>query len=205
MNPPWLHWATQVEAISRTGLHYAKDPFDIERYETLHHIAAEMMAAYSDRDPKYIDGLFQVDKGHATPKIDVRGIVFHNNRLLLIRERSTGKWTVPGGFADIGESASEAVAREVYEESGFQVRTSRLLAIYDRAKHDHPPIWFACYKLIFECQIIGGEAQESIESSGIAFFERNALPELDLGRITQDQIERLWNLHDHPDWAAEFD
>lgn len=205
MNPAWLNWAMQVEAIARTGHHYAKDPFDLERYEALNRIAIEMMAAYSDSAPEVIAGLFQTDHGHATPKVDVRGIVFREGKILLVMERATGKWTVPGGFADIGESAGEAVAREVLEESGYRVRPTRLLALYDRAKHAHTPIWFACYKVFLECEVIDGAAIESIETAGASFFAHSELPELDSDRITTDQLERLWRLHDHPDQAPEFD
>ena len=205
MTPEWLNWATQIQAIAQTGLHYARDPFDIERYESLHRMAAEMMAAYTDRDPEFITDLFRSDRGHATPKLDVRGVVFREDELLLVKERSTGRWTLPGGFADIGESAGEAVAREVFEESGYQVRPTRLLALYDRAKHEHPPIWFACYKVFLECQIVGGQPAESVETVGAAFFGRATLPDLDIGRITHDQIERIWAVHDHLEWGAEFD
>ncbi len=205
MIPRWLIWTQQIQAIAQTGLHYARDPLDVERYELLHHIATEMMTAYSDADPEVITGLFQMEQGHVTPKVDVRGVVFQADQLLLVKERSTGKWTLPGGFSDVGESPAEATTREVLEESGYQVQPMRLLALFDRAKHAHPPVWFACYKVFVECQLIGGQPVESVETAGVGFFSRNALPELDVGRITGDQINRIWELHDCPELGAQLD
>lgn len=203
--PDWLRWAQQVQAIAQTGLTYSQNAFDVERYEALHRIAAQMMAAYSDAEPEFVEALFHTDFGHATPKIDVRAAVFQGDEILLVRERSTGAWTLPGGFADIGESPGEAIAREVREESGYTVRTSRLLALYDRARHDHSPVPFYCYKVFFECELLGGEAAGSLETTEVGFFPRDALPEIDRRRVTPAQLERLWEMHRHPDGIADFD
>jgi ADP-ribose pyrophosphatase YjhB (NUDIX family) len=215
----WLEWAQQVQAIAQTGLNYSQNEFDIERYRALHRIAAEMMAEYSDTAPEQVESLFLIDTGHATPKIDVRGAVFRGDDLLLVRERASGKWTLPGGFADVGESAAEAVAREVREESGYAVRPTRLLALYDRARHDHIPVWFYCYKAFFECELqpetgwsesetgwpVGSDSFGSLETTDAGFFRRDALPEIDTGRVTLHQLERMWELHSRPDAAADFD
>jgi ADP-ribose pyrophosphatase YjhB (NUDIX family) len=205
LNPEWLAWAKQVQALAQTGLNYSQNEFDVERYRVLHRIAAEMMAAYSDADPERIEALFGADSGHATPKIDVRAAVFRGDELLLVKERATGFWTLPGGFADIGESAAEAIAREVREESGYTVRPTRLLALYDRARHDHIPVWFYCYKAFFECELLGGEAAGSMETTDVGFFVRDALPEIDTGRVTSHQLDRMWELHAHPREGADFD
>jgi ADP-ribose pyrophosphatase YjhB (NUDIX family) len=206
MEPIWIDWAKRLQALAQTGLTYAANPYDVERYEAVRHIAAEMAANRSDSAlPKVLD-LFSGDAGYATPKVDVRGVIFHNNALLLVRERSDERWTLPGGWADVGESPSECVVREVFEESGFQVRVKKLLAVYDRSQHPHePPFPFHVYKLFFACEIFGGEATRSSETDEVGFFTRDVIPPLSLTRVTPEQIERVFDHQRHPDWPTDFD
>ena len=133
-------------------------------------------------------------------------MIFHNDALLLVRERSDSRWTLPGGWADVGEAPSECVVREVFEESGFQVRVKKLLAVYDRSKHPHePPFPFHVYKLFFECEISGGEATRSNETDEVGFFTRDVIPPLSLTRVTPEQIDRVFAHHQHPEWSTDFD
>jgi ADP-ribose pyrophosphatase YjhB (NUDIX family) len=201
----WLDWAQRLQAIAQNGLHYARDPFDVERYEAVREIAAEMAAAFSDADVDAMRALFAGEKGHATPKSDVRAAVFRDDAILLVRERSEGLWTLPGGWADIGESPGEAVAREVFEESGYRVRAVKLLAVYDRNKHPHLPFPFHTYKLFFLCELTGGEPAHSVETDGVGFFREDALPELSAMRVTPGQLARFFRHHRHPDWPTDFD
>lgn len=203
--PSWLRWAQQIQAIAQTGLTYNENEFDIDRYNALQRIAAEMLGAYTETGPERFLRLFGMDSGYATPKIDVRGVVFRDEELLLVRERSTGKWTLPGGFAEVGDSPRDAVEREVREESGYRVGATRLLALYDRDRHPHTPAVFACYKVFIECELLGGKASNSLETTEVGFFPRTALPEIDTARVTAGQIERVWALHEHAGCAAEFD
>ena len=135
MRPKWLDWTQRLMAIAQNGLTFAEDPFDRQRYEQIRDIAAEIGSDHSDADAEQVRNLFTQDAGYATPKIDVRAAVFEDGRILLVRERSDGLWTLPGGWADVGESPSVAAVREVREEAGYECRPVRLLAIYDR---DHP-------------------------------------------------------------------
>ncbi len=203
--PAWLRWARELQAMSQTGLTYARDPYDIGRYERLRALAAEMMAMHTDVPPSTIAELFGREAGHATPKVDVRSAAFREGAVLLVRERRDGLWTLPGGWADAGESASVAAAREVVEESGYQVRITRLLALYDRDKHAHPPLAYPVYKVFFEAKIIGGQPMPSVETDAVGFFRRNELPELSLGRVTPWQLSRLFEHHDQPHLPADFD
>lgn len=205
MIPRWLAWVREIQAVGQTGLAYSKDPYDIQRYERLRHLAREMMAAAGEVEVSAIDTLFSGEAGHATPKVDVRAAVFQENRLLLVRERSDGLWTLPGGWAEPGESPSEAIVREVKEESGYCVRATRLLAVYDRDKHGHPPHVFHIYKLFFACEFCGGEASVSIETGAIDFFAAEAIPDLSTDRVTPAQISRLFEFHRNPDTPADFD
>jgi ADP-ribose pyrophosphatase YjhB (NUDIX family) len=205
MTPHWLNWTQRLQAIAQTGLNYAGDPFDVERYEQIREIAAEMAAHFSDADAGAMRALFAGEVGHATPKVDVRGVVFRKEALLLVRERSEGLWTLPGGWADIGESAGEATAREVWEESGYRVRAVKLLAAYDRNKHPHPPYPFHAYKLFFRCDLLGGQATHSLETDGVEFFRETELPALSVTRVTASQIARFFDHLRHPDWPTDFD
>lgn len=201
----WLEWARQLQAIAQTGLTYCKEPFDIERYEAIREIAIEMMAAQSRADVQTVRDFFAADSGHATPKIGVRSVVFRDNKVLLVRERREGLWTLPGGWTDIGESAREAAVRETFEETGFRTRALKLLALYDRDKHDHPPHPSHCYNAFFLCEIIDGEPKLSYEIDAIDFFAEDNLPPLSLMRVNQAEISRMFAHYAQPDWATDFD
>jgi ADP-ribose pyrophosphatase YjhB (NUDIX family) len=205
MKPPWLDWAQRLQAIAQTGLTYAADPYDIERYQQIRNIAAAITAAHSDAEFERISGLFADQAGYTTPKIDVRGAVFRDDMILLVKERSDGGWTLPGGWADVGDSPAEAVLREIAEESGFLTRVVKLLALYDRNKHGHPPNAFHAYKLFFLCELIGGAAATSGETEDVGFFRENALPDLSLTRVMPAQIARLFAHYRHPEWPTDFD
>ena len=190
IEPQWIRWARELQAISQTGNHFATSDYDRERYQRISEIAVEIFAEQGDIEGSKIRTIFEAQSGYATPKIDVRAAVFRDGKILLVQERSDGLWTLPGGWADVNDSPSEAVAKEVLQESGFQVKVERLLAVFDRAKHPHdPPFPFHIYKMFFLCKIESGEATPSPETSSVDFFGVEALPQLSLSRITEEQIQ----------------
>jgi ADP-ribose pyrophosphatase YjhB (NUDIX family) len=205
MEPRWLDWARRLQAIAQSGLAYSPSQYDLERYEAVREIAAEMMADGSGNAVAPIRDLFVGEAGHATPKVDVRGAVFRDDRILLVLERADGGWTLPGGWADVGESAAEATVREVREESGYETRAVKLLALYDRNRHGHPAIPFHAYKVFFECELIGGAAASSSETAGVDWFAEDGLPALSTSRVTAAQIRRLFEHFRHPEWPTDFD
>lgn len=209
MIPQWLDWAQRLHAIAQTGLHYDAHPFDKLRYEDVLEIAAEMMAAGGAGEIAAVKDLLRLDKGHSTPKIDVRGVVFKDAQILLVQEKLDHyRWTLPGGWADIGESAGDSVAREIYEEAGYRARAIKLLALYDRNKHDHPPYLFHAYKAFFLCELLSDEREpdpKNIETAGVAFFAEDELPELSVGRVTAAQIKRFFEHLRQPDLPTDFD
>ncbi|MEH2199724.1 NUDIX hydrolase [Nostoc sp.] len=205
METKWLEWAQKLQAIAQNGLTYSEGPFDIERYKQLRAIATEIMANYSNVEHSYILDLFNGEVGYATPKVDVRAAIFRDNTILLVKEKADGCWSLPGGWADVGESPSEVVVKEVYEESGYQARAIKLLAVYDRDKQGHPPFPFYVYKLFFHCEIIGGSPSSSIETEDVGFFAEDTLPELSIGRVTPRQITRLFHHYRNPDLPTDFD
>ena len=205
-DPQWLSWTKRLQSIAQTGLTFTRDHYDQERYEELREVAAEMMAAGAGMpDSVKVLDLFRGEYGYATPKVEVRAAVINEDRILLVREREDGGWTVPGGWADVGETPSEMVVREVKEESGFDVVPRKLAALFDRNKHPHPPMPLHAYKLLFLCDLIGGEAAPSFETPEVAFFPRHALPKLSIARVTEYQIEHMFEHAAHPEWPTTFD
>jgi ADP-ribose pyrophosphatase YjhB (NUDIX family) len=201
----WLEWARRLQALAQNGLTYTESAYDIDRYQQICTIASEMMAAYSGSDPAYVQELFAKEKGYATPKVDARGAIFREGEVLLVLEHEDQRWTLPGGWIDVGESPGEAVVREVYEESGYETRVIKLAMLHDRNKHPHPPSVFHTYKLFFLCELVGGTAKPSYETDAVEFFPVDALPELSVGRVLASQILRLYEHSQNLDWATEFD
>jgi len=206
MEPNWLTWAKRLAALAQDGLTYSDNEYEIDRYRQIRQIATEMMAAGSDLDTKTLLDLFSREQGYATPKVDVRGAAFRDNRILLVKEKIDNAWTLPGGWADPYQSPSEAVTREVFEESGFVVRVVKLAAVYDRSKHPHqPPMPFHLYKFFFLCEIIGGTATESHETTGVEFFAEDNLPPLSISRTLPFQIARMFEHYRDPSLPTDFD
>ncbi len=204
--PAWLRWARELQSIAQTGLTFSADPYDLERYQRLRVIAAEMLAAGSGAPLQRIQGLFEQDLGYPTPKVDVRAAVFREQRILMVREVSDGGWTLPGGWADVNQSARECVEREVREESGFEARALKLAAVYDYQRQGHRRTHpYSIYKLFFLCELTGGAARASLETSAVDFFALDDLPPLSEGRITVRQIERMFAHQQQPDLGTEFD
>jgi ADP-ribose pyrophosphatase YjhB (NUDIX family) len=207
--PLWLTRARELQAIAQTGLTFSKDAYDRERCQAVRSLAARIMAAHSDIEIEQVEALFAGQAGYATPKVDVRGAVFRDDGgLLLVRETAdAGRWTLPGGWADVNEPPSQCVIREVREESGFEVSVLKLAAIYDRDMHGHvPPHAFHVYKLFFICKITGGIAQPGLETSEVDFFAIDKLPaDLSLGRIQLHQLNRMFEHWRSPGLPTEFD
>ena len=201
----WLAVAQRIQAISQTGLAFAENHYDSGRYRELSEIAASMMAGPEPEHIPLAAGVFASERGYATPKVDVRAAVLREGRLLLVRERSDGCWTLPGGWADVGQSAAECAEREVREESGYIVRATRLLACWDRDKHPHTPYPFSVYKLVFECELVGGAPAASDETSEVGFFGEDQIPELSRTRILPDQIRFVFDALRNPGMPAAFD
>jgi len=209
MEPVWLVWARELQAIAQTGLTFATNGYDRERYTAIRSLAAQIMATQSDADFGRVEALFAEQAGYATPKVDVRGAIFdENSRILLVREiADAGRWTMPGGWADVNQSPAESIIREVREEAGLEVRVRKLAAVYDRARHPHqPPHPFHVFKLFFICEVIGGTPEPGTETSEVAFFAENEIPgDLSLGRVVPHQIGRMFEHARHRDLPTDFD
>ncbi|BDA75430.1 NUDIX hydrolase [Rivularia sp. IAM M-261] len=205
MQSKWLEWTQKLQAIAQSGLTFSENPFDIERFKQVREIAAEIAASYAQVEHPYVLDLFAREVGYATPKIDVRGAVFHDDKILLVKEKFDGRWTLPGGYADVGESPSESVVKEILEESGYQTRAVKVLAVYDRDRQGHTPFPYYMYKLIFHCELVGGSAATSIETDDVGFFAENSIPELSVGRVLPHQIAKCFEYYRNPHLPTDFD
>lgn len=203
--PPWLSWAQQLQAIAQTGLTYSQNPFDLERYRQLRGIAVEIAASHLGASADEVRVAFASANGYPTPKVDVRSVVFRDQAMLLVRERSTGLWSIPGGWADVGHTIGEVAAKEVQEESGFRVHPVRILALYDRARHEHPPSLNYTYKVFVACALDGGVAESGIETDEVGFFDSDHLPPIDTERVTERQVRRMFGFHSQPPLSPDFD
>lgn len=206
-DPQWLRWARELAAIAQNGLTYARDDFDARRYQQVRRVAAEIAAASGDVSADDASAVFAGEAGYATPKVDVRGVCFDGeDRLLLVRERDDGRWTLPGGYADVGDVPSTAVEREVAEEAGYRVRARKLLACLDRGRHGPvPPVPFPIWKLFFACEVTGTVARDHLETSDVGWFAAAELPPLSIGRITPAMVRLCFAHHAEPDRPADFD
>lgn len=200
-----LDLVRRLLALAQSGLHFTPQEYDRERYREVIDIATRLLSFESGIASDRLRRTWLVEDGYATPKVDVRGAIFRDQRVLLVRETSDGQWTLPGGWADVNDSPSLAVEKEIEQESGFTARAMKLAAVYDRNKHGHPPYFFHAWKLFFVCEITGGAPRLSHETDGVEFFPLDALPGLSTGRSTATQIERMYQHHLHRDWPTEFD
>jgi ADP-ribose pyrophosphatase YjhB (NUDIX family) len=200
-----LEWARKVQAIAQTGLAFTRDPFDRERYTQLAELVAELLARELAIPLGAARDLWAGEHGYATPKVDVRGGVFRDDQVLLVRERADGRWTLPGGWVDVNDAPSEAVAREILEESGYRARAVKLAALIDKNRHPHPPGVHHIYKLFFLCELEGGAAAAGSETDAVEFFPVRVLPPLSTGRVLAAQIERLYQHRLDPSLPTDFD
>jgi len=204
MSSIWVNWVRRLQSIAQNGRNYCKNEFDLQRYRQVEDVAAEIAAKYADGELETISAMFRQETGPATPKIDVRAAVIAENKILLVKERGDG-WTLPGGWVDPGESPSEAAVRETKEESGYDVKAARLMAIYDRDRHAHPPCLFHVYKLIFICNVVGGSAKTSLETEAVCFFGEDELPALSESRVLSSQVKRAFAFARDPNLPPDYD
>jgi ADP-ribose pyrophosphatase YjhB (NUDIX family) len=177
----WLDWVRRLQAIAQNGLHYDPPPFDRERFEQVRAVAAEMAAAGgAGASPEELVAAFAAETGHATPKLDVRAVAFRDGRVLMVRGLDDGRWTLPGGWAEVGESPRAAVEKELLEESGHAGRAVRLLALLERDLRTRPRFPMYAWKAYFLCELEAGEPAEvhAAEVTEVGFFPEDDLPEL---------------------------
>jgi ADP-ribose pyrophosphatase YjhB (NUDIX family) len=203
--PQWLIWAREIQALAQTGETYAENEWQSGRYQRLMEIAAEIVSEHVNLPVDPIIESFKLQPGYATPKVDVRGAVFRDGKMLLVREKMDGGWTMPGGWADVGDAPAAGAEREVWEESGFRVKATKVIGVYDANRVDPMQLYHAV-KLVFLCEIVGGEAQTSNETTEVAFFAEDQIPAPLSGERTRPrQIEHAFAANRDPHWVTVFD
>ena len=201
----WLKWAIEIQSLAQAGLEYTDNVYDIERYERLREISAEMIAKKTDMDLEKVKDLFCNETGYQTPKIDTRAAIFKNNKILLTHE-SNGTWSLPGGWCDVLESVKSNTIKEVKEETGLDVTANRLIAVQDRNKHNKPIYAYGVCKVFILCDVIGGEFIKNIETTETRYFGLDEIPDnLAEEKTNKEQIEMCFKAVNDPNWQVQFD
>lgn len=203
--PYWLEVAYKLQSLSQAGLTYSQNDYDKDRYEQLRALSIEIISKHSEIDEPALKNLFAVQTGYPTPKVDVRAVIFREGKILLVKEKMDGNWSIPGGWADIGLSPFEIAKKETLEESGLNVIPIRLLAVHDKLKHNHPPDIFHAYKLFILCFEKGGSLTPGMETLDARFFDSDDLPPLSLERNTPEQIALMFEYYKNPEKATSCD
>ena len=200
----WLIWAQEIFSLSQSGLTYSENPYDIERYKRLQEITAEIIASQSKVSKESVLDSFSMQAGYITPKIDVRGAVIQDGKILLIQERADHRWAMPGGWADLGNPPASVAEREVWEESGYRVKAEKVVAVLD-ANRIEPMEFYHAYKIIFLCRLLDGEPRTSHETLAVDFFDPDQLPPLSSYRTTDDMLREVFAHVKNPNRPTAFD
>jgi ADP-ribose pyrophosphatase YjhB (NUDIX family) len=202
--PQWLVWAQEIFSLSQSGLTYSGNEYDIERYKRLQEITAEMIASHSQVSKESVLDSFSMQAGYITPKVDVRGAVVRDGKILLIQERADDNWAMPGGWADLGNSPASVAEREVWEESGFRVKAEKVVAVID-ANRLEPLEFYHAYKIIFLCRLLEGEPRTSYETLAVDFFDLEHLPPLSVYRTNEAMLQEVFAHVEDPERPTAFD
>ena len=200
----WIEWAQEIFSLSQAGLTYSQNEFDIARYQRLQELTAEMIASQSEITKESVLASFSMQAGYITPKVDVRGAVVRDGKILLIQERADGKWAMPGGWADLGNSPASVAEREVWEESGYRVKSEKVVAVID-ANRIEPFEFYHAYKLIFLCKLLDGEPRISYETLAVDFFDPNHFPTLSSYRTDESMVQEVFAHIQDPNRPTAFD
>lgn len=203
-NEKWLQWAVELQALAQAGLTYGKDIYDLERYQRIRDISAEMISLKTEIPTATVTDLFCSEAGYQTPKLDTRAAVFQNEKILLVHEKD-GTWSLPGGWCDVNISAAENVVKEVKEEAGLDVTADLVIAVQDREKHNHPVYANKICKIFFLCTAIGGEFVPNSETTESGYFGLDELPRLATAKVTEDQIKMCFEAKKAEHWVTMFD
>lgn len=200
----WLQWAVELQALAQAGLTYGKDIYDLERYQRIRDIAAEMITLKTDIPVDKVKNLFCEEAGYQTPKLDTRAAIFEGDKILLVHEND-GTWCMPGGWCDVNISAAENVVKEVKEEAGLDVTAELVIAVQDREKHNRPVYANKICKIFFLCSVTGGEFVPNSETTETGYFGLEELPNLATAKVTEEQIKMCFEAKDAEHWVTLFD
>jgi ADP-ribose pyrophosphatase YjhB (NUDIX family) len=205
MNEKWLKWATELQSIAQAGLTFGENQYDRDRYQQIRDLSVEILHEYTEMDHNKIRDLFASETGYQTPKVDIRAAVFNDNKILLVNEKIDGKWSLPGGWADVNTSVSESAVRECFEEAGAIVKPRRIIAIHVGNIHNNHNFPFTIYKIFVQCELIEYRFKENTETLGSGFFSLDKIPELSFERNNSDQIKMCFDAKNSKTFETIFD
>lgn len=205
MKEKWLEWATRLQSIAQAGLTYGENRYDLDRYQQIRNLSVEILNEYTDIGYEKIKDLFATETGYQTPKVDIRASVFRDDKILMVREKIDGAWSLPGGWADVNTSVGESAVRECFEEAGAHVRPLRIIAIHLADRHFDHPYLYTIYKIFVECELIKNHFIENTETLDAGFFSLDSLPPLSEERNTIKQIEMCFEAKKHKVYETQFD
>ncbi len=202
--PEWLEWAKELQFIAQAGLTYSKDAFDIERFERIREISAEIVSRQTGLPLEKVKDLFCNEEGFQTPKLDTRAAIFKDNKILLVKEKN-GTWSLPGGWVDVNQTIKSNTIKEVKEEAGLDVEATRIIAVQDRNLHNLPPYAYNVCKVFVLCEAQGGDFQPNIETIESGYFSLDEIPPLAEEKNNKEQIEMCFAAYRDKDWEVQFD
>lgn len=205
MDEKWLAWAKELQSIAQAGITYSKDKFDIERFDRIREISAEIISEYTELEVAEVVDLFCNEKGYQTPKIDIRGALFKEDKILLVKEKLDGKWSLPGGWAEPNLSVRENIEKEMLEEAGIVAKAKKIIAVHDKSKHSTKPYPYGVYKIFVLCEYVSGDFIENIETEEIEYYDLENLPELSVERNNYSQIKMCFEKRKNDKIETEFD
>ena len=205
MKEKWLQWASELQSIAQAGLTFSTDNYDRDRYEKIRTLCVEILHEYTDVDENKIRDLFASETGYQTPKVDIRAAVFKREKILMVKEKIDGKWSLPGGWADVSSTASESAVRECFEEAGAHVKPKRIIAIHLANKHNNARSPYTIYKIFIECKLIMNNFTDNTETLEAGFFPIDSLPMLSTDRTTRSQVEMCFEAKKHKLFETIFD
>lgn len=204
LQPQWLEWAKELQFLAQTGLTYSKDVFDIERFERIREISAEIISAQSELSLEKVKDLFCNETGFQTPKLDTRAAIFKEDKILLVKERN-GTWSLPGGWVDVNQTVKSNTEKEVEEEAGLKVEATRIIAVQDRNMHNVPPYAYNVCKIFVLCEILSGHFQPNIETTESDYFRLEELPLLAEEKNNEEQIKMCFSAYHDKNWQVLFE
>lgn len=205
MKEKWLEWASKLQSIAQAGLAFGENQYDLDRYQQIRSLSVEILHEYTDISHEKIAGFFASETGYQTPKVDIRASVFKDGKILMVREKIDGAWSLPGGWADVNSSVKESAVRECLEEAGAHVKPKRIIAIHQADRHYDFPYPFTIYKIFVECELVENNFSDNTETLEAGFFSLNALPPLSTERNTFDQIKLCFEARNQRFFEAVFD
>lgn len=201
----WMDLAMRVQSIAQAGIAYGKNEYDLERYEELRDIAAQMVAINTDIPVEIVKMHFCNEDGYQTPKVDTRAVIFQDGKILLVHEKN-GTWALPGGWCDVDQSIASNIEKETKEEAGLEVKADQVIAVQDWRKHNKCNLPYGVVKIFVQCNVIGGNFQENIETTESKYFTKEELPEnLAVEKVTKEQIRMCFEAYESDSWKTLLD